>query len=261
SYLVQVLQGVEFEVELQDDHTFEVEPQGNVSQGVGSQEIETRDLLYYYSARDRERHLTRELFKYREDSNEAAFEVVVVENIYAHVIDFNDTIACEVITKWKVRLKEDMDVQSDAEIWVTKGLLVKETGNVLGLEIIRGQSGNTLRGTVMWKRMVSGHIYVVGSLKYQVICTRPDIASTGEDMLDGFDHGLQKNLQVFVDFDYAMGRSITVMIRSITREVMEAKTVKVLKVGTEHNAANALTKVVPGLKLQHCLKLLNVGIG
>ncbi|GJU94343.1 hypothetical protein Tco_1319099 [Tanacetum coccineum] len=30
------------------------------------------------------------------------------------------------------------------------------------------------------------------------------------------------------------------------REVLEAKTVKVLKVGTEHNAANALTKVVEG---------------
>ncbi|GJY35377.1 hypothetical protein Tco_0420755, partial [Tanacetum coccineum] len=41
-------------------------------------------------------------------------------------------------------------------------------------------------------------------------------------------------------------------------EVLEAKTVKVLKVGTEHNAADALTKVVPGLKLQHCLELLNV---
>ncbi|GJW06494.1 hypothetical protein Tco_1568917 [Tanacetum coccineum] len=45
------------------------------------------------------------------------------------------------------------------------------------------------------------------------------------------------------------------------REVLEAKTVKVLKVGTEHNAADALTKVVPGRKLQHCLKLLRVGVG
>nr|GEV16929.1 retrovirus-related Pol polyprotein from transposon TNT 1-94 [Tanacetum cinerariifolium] len=41
------------------------------------------------------------------------------------------------------------------------------------------------------------------------------------------------------------------------KEVLEAKTVKVLKVGTKHNAADALTKVVPGLKLQHCLELLN----
>ncbi|GJZ50570.1 retrotransposon protein, putative, ty1-copia subclass [Tanacetum coccineum] len=45
------------------------------------------------------------------------------------------------------------------------------------------------------------------------------------------------------------------------REVLEAKTVKVLKVGTEHNAADALTKVVPGRKLQHCLELLKVGVG
>ncbi|GJV92068.1 phosphatidylinositol 3,4,5-trisphosphate 3-phosphatase and protein-tyrosine-phosphatase PTEN1 isoform X2 [Tanacetum coccineum] len=40
---------------------------------------------------------------------------------------------------------------------------------------------------------------------------------------------------------------------------LEAKTVKVLKVGTEHNVADALTKVVPEIKLQHCLELLNVG--
>ncbi|GJQ97915.1 retrotransposon protein, putative, ty1-copia subclass [Tanacetum coccineum] len=45
------------------------------------------------------------------------------------------------------------------------------------------------------------------------------------------------------------------------KEVLEAKTVKVLNVGTEHNAADALTKVVLGQKLQHCLELLNVGVG
>ncbi|GKE95252.1 hypothetical protein Tco_1580107, partial [Tanacetum coccineum] len=45
------------------------------------------------------------------------------------------------------------------------------------------------------------------------------------------------------------------------KEVLEAKTVKVLKVGTEHNVADALTKVIPRLKLQHCLELLSVGIG
>nr|GEY45923.1 retrovirus-related Pol polyprotein from transposon TNT 1-94 [Tanacetum cinerariifolium] len=45
------------------------------------------------------------------------------------------------------------------------------------------------------------------------------------------------------------------------REVLEAKTVKVLKVGTEHNVADALTKVVPGRKLQYCLELLSVGVG
>jgi hypothetical protein len=44
------------------------------------------------------------------------------------------------------------------------------------------------------------------------------------------------------------------------REVFEAKTVEVLKVGTEHNVADALTKVVPGHKFQHSLELLSVGI-
>ncbi|GKD52944.1 hypothetical protein Tco_1286331 [Tanacetum coccineum] len=70
-----------------------------------------------------------------------------------------------------------------AEIWITKGLLVKANGNILGKEIVKDQSGNTLRvsqskfynrrlvqtlleghsilsfegslsGTVMWKRMM-----------------------------------------------------------------------------------------------------------
>nr|GEW91740.1 hypothetical protein [Tanacetum cinerariifolium] len=44
------------------------------------------------------------------------------------------------------------------------------------------------------------------------------------------------------------------------REVLEAKTVKVLNVGTEHNVTDALTKVVHGRKLQHCLELLSVGV-
>ncbi|GJX41365.1 hypothetical protein Tco_0256355 [Tanacetum coccineum] len=53
----------------------------------------------------------------------------------------------------------------------------------------------------------------------------------------------------------------TVAVNCDNQEVLKAKTVKVLKVGTEHNAADALTKVVPELKLQHCLELLNVGVG
>nr|GEY44534.1 retrovirus-related Pol polyprotein from transposon TNT 1-94 [Tanacetum cinerariifolium] len=44
------------------------------------------------------------------------------------------------------------------------------------------------------------------------------------------------------------------------REVLDEKTVKVLKVGTEHNDADALTKVIPGQKLQHCLELLSVSV-
>nr|GEY66652.1 zinc finger, CCHC-type [Tanacetum cinerariifolium] len=178
---MQVLHEFEFEVEPLGDHTFEVEPQENVDQGAGLQEVQTQDLIYYHLARDREQHLACELFGYREDINEAAFAVVVVEKIYAHESPtFNNTVACE------------------AEIWATKGLLDKAKGNVLGMEVVKNQSGYTLR-------------------EYQMVCTRPDIASTYVGMLDGFDRGLQTYVQVFVDFDYAMVRSITAMGRSITR--------------------------------------------
>ncbi|GJY42404.1 hypothetical protein Tco_0429674, partial [Tanacetum coccineum] len=56
-------------------------------------------------------------FKYRKDSNEAAFAVAVVEKIYAHEsLTFNDTVACEVISKWKAGLKDDMDARSDVYV-------------------------------------------------------------------------------------------------------------------------------------------------
>ncbi|GKA01237.1 zinc finger, CCHC-type containing protein [Tanacetum coccineum] len=121
---VQVLQGVEFEVE----------PHGNVDHVVGSH--------------------------YREDRNEAAFAVAAMDKIYAHEsLTFNDTVACEVISKWKAGLKEDTDVRSDVYVlsngyrkssddshnYYWEYAPVKAKGNVLGLEIIRDQSGNTLR--------------------------------------------------------------------------------------------------------------------
>ncbi|GKA15418.1 hypothetical protein Tco_0695165, partial [Tanacetum coccineum] len=203
-----------------------------------------------------------------------------------------------------------------AEILVTNGLLDKAKENVLGIEIIKDQSGNTLRvsqsrfyNMKLVQTLLEGHsklslegsllsdcdvekngkcsyVHVVGSQEYQVVCTRPSTVFAGVDMLDGFDCGLQTNVQDFVDFDYSMGRSITGGMYDIyqgieersylakgtlgrrnkhnnvryhfIREVLEAKTVEVLKVGTEHNVADALTKVVPGHKLQHCLELLSV---
>ncbi|GJZ57084.1 hypothetical protein Tco_0612578 [Tanacetum coccineum] len=188
----KVLHGFEFEVEPLGDHTFKL-------------------------AHDREQNLACELFGYREDSKEADFAVVAVDKIYAHEsLTFNDTIPCEVISKWKTGLKEDMDFRSDvyvlsnsyrkssddnhdftgsmhqAGIWVTKGLLVKAKGNVLGLEIIRDQSGNTLRDSLsgdcdVEKNSKWSYTYAVGSQEYQVVYTRPNIASSGVDMLDGFD--------------------------------------------------------------------------
>ncbi|GJR71235.1 hypothetical protein Tco_0083600 [Tanacetum coccineum] len=52
-------------------------------------------------------------------------------------------------------------------------------------------------------------IYAVGSQEYQMVCTRLDIASADVGMLDKFDRGLQTDVQVFVDFDYAMAAYMT----------------------------------------------------
>nr|GFA73601.1 zinc finger, CCHC-type [Tanacetum cinerariifolium] len=245
---VQVLQGVEFEVE----------PHGNVDHVVSSQEVPTHELIYYHPARNREQHSSWELFNYREDSNEATFPVATVEKIYAHEsLNFNNTVACEVISKWKDGLKDDMDDRSYIYMCSTtvarnavtttmaiigsihQGLLDKAKGNVLGMEIYKDQSGNTLRvsqsrfyNEKLVQTLLEGHsilssegslsgdcdvekngkwscIYAVESQEYQVVCTRLDIAFADVSMLNKFDRRLQTDVQVFVDFDYAMGRSIT----------------------------------------------------
>ncbi|GKA51278.1 retrovirus-related pol polyprotein from transposon TNT 1-94, partial [Tanacetum coccineum] len=126
--LVHVLQGVEFEVKPQVDHAFEVEPLTNVGQRAGSHKVQTQDLIYYHSSRDREQHSAWKLFSYREDNNEDAFAVATVDKIYAHAsLTFKNTVACE------------------AEIWATKGLMDKVKRNVLGMHIVKDQSGNALR--------------------------------------------------------------------------------------------------------------------
>ncbi|GJS35337.1 zinc finger, CCHC-type containing protein [Tanacetum coccineum] len=210
---VQVLQGVEFEVEPQEDHTFEVEPHGNVDHVAGLQEVQTQDLIYYHLARDREQHSTHELFSYREDSNEAAFAVAEAEKIYAHEsLTFNNTVACEVISKWKAGLKDDMDARSDVYV-LSNGCkkcsddsdvyyweYTPAKGNVLGMEIVRDQSGNTLR--VSQSRFYNGKLV-------QTLLEGHSILSL-EGSLSG-DCDVEKNDRRtgFVDSDYAMGRSIT----------------------------------------------------
>ncbi|GKA83148.1 hypothetical protein Tco_0789896 [Tanacetum coccineum] len=113
-----------------------------------------------------------------------------------------------------------------AEIWATKGLLDKAKGNVLGMEIVKDQSGNTLGvsqskfyNEKLVQTLLEGHsilslegslsgdydvkkngkwscIYAVGSQEYQMVCTRLDIASADVGMLDKFDRGLQTDVQV-----------------------------------------------------------------
>ncbi|GJS71312.1 hypothetical protein Tco_0704153 [Tanacetum coccineum] len=107
----------------------------------------------------------------------AALRVAAVIEEYAHEsLTFRDAVACEVISKWISVMKEDMDTRSNymgftckskAKIWVTKGLLDEAKEIILGMEIFRTQSGNTLRGIVMNKRRVRVHVYMTltGKLK------------------------------------------------------------------------------------------------
>ncbi|GKD31240.1 zinc finger, CCHC-type containing protein [Tanacetum coccineum] len=158
--LMQVLQGDEVESEPQDGHTFEVKPHRNVGHVVGSQE-------------------------YREDSNEAAFAVATVDKIYAHEsLTFNDTVACEVISKWKAGLKDDMDARSD--VYVLSNGCKKCNDNSDGNYWESTPGDRDVEKNGKWSC-----IYAVGSQEYQMVCTRLDIASADVGMLDKFEHGLQ----------------------------------------------------------------------
>ncbi|GJT56507.1 hypothetical protein Tco_0991561 [Tanacetum coccineum] len=216
---VQVLQGVEFEVEPQEDHTFEVEPHGNVDHIVGLQEVHIQDLIYYHTTRDREQHSACELFNYREDSNETAFVVAAVDKIYAHKsLTFNNTVACKVISKWKAGLKDGMDARSNVYVLNNGCKKCSDDNDVYYWEYIPGiRVGSLSRDCDVEKNGKWSCIHAVGSQEYQMVCMRLDIASEDVGILDKFDRGLQKDAHVFVDFDYAIGKTTTVMGRSIPR--------------------------------------------
>ncbi|GJS36412.1 hypothetical protein Tco_0534794 [Tanacetum coccineum] len=272
---VQVLQGVEFKVEPREDHTFEVEPHVNVDHVAGSHEAVLK----------------------------LAFAVAEAEKIYAHEsLTFNNTVACEVIFKWKVGLKDDMDVRSDVYVlsngckkcsddndvyyWEYtpaesgyKGLLDKEKGNVLGMEIIRDQSGNTLR--VSQSRFYNGKlvhtlleedfilslegslsrdcdvekngkwscIYAVGSQEYQVVCTRLDIASADVAMMLHM-MALSPTEAGYMTLTEAAKEAI--WLKGLTIESgFELKIVAGIATG-------ALSKAIPGPRFQHRLNLLSI---
>ncbi|GJS67330.1 hypothetical protein Tco_0681894 [Tanacetum coccineum] len=139
----------------------------------GSQEVQTQDLIYYHLARDRDQHSTHELFSYREVGNEAAFAVVAVDKIYAHEsLTFNNTVACEVISKWKIGLKDDMDAQSDAEIRATKVLQQEVVQTLLEGHSILSLEASLSGDCDVEKNGKWSCIYAVGSQKYQDFSTK-----------------------------------------------------------------------------------------
>ncbi|GJR83337.1 hypothetical protein Tco_0154122 [Tanacetum coccineum] len=243
----KALEGVEFEVEPQ-----EVEPHRNVDHVAGSQEVQTQDLIYYHLARDREQHSTHELFSYREDSNKVAFAVATVDKIYAHKsLTFNNTVACEVISKWKDGLKEDIDVRSD--VYVLSNDCRKNSDDNHDYYWEYTPDHNEKLVYILLK----GHsiLSLEGSLSGDYDVEKNDVG-----MLDKFDRGLQTDVQVFVDFDYAMAGYMT-----LTKAAKEAIWLKGLAIESEFElkivagiATRALSKAVPRSRLRLDLKLLRI---
>nr|GEY74864.1 zinc finger, CCHC-type [Tanacetum cinerariifolium] len=166
----------------------------------------------------REQHSAWELFSYKEDNNEATCVVAALDKIYAHEsLNFNNTVACEVISKWNAGLKDDIDARSDVYVLSNGCKKCSDESddyyweytpeNILGMEIVKDQSGNTLRVSQsrfyngkLVQTLLEGHsilslegsisgdcdvekngkwpcIYAIGSQEYQVVCTRLDISS------------------------------------------------------------------------------------
>ncbi|GKE39911.1 hypothetical protein Tco_1463316 [Tanacetum coccineum] len=103
-------------------------------------------------------------------------------------------------------------------------------------------------------------IYAVRSQKYQMVCTRPDIASAYVGMLDGFDHGLQTNVQAL--------STTEATFMTLTEAAKEAIWLKGLAIESGFElkmvasiATGALSKAIPSLRFQHWLKLLRIGEG
>ncbi|GJX24442.1 hypothetical protein Tco_0228887, partial [Tanacetum coccineum] len=231
----KVLQGVEFEVEPPEDHTFEVEPHVNFDHVVGSQ------------------------MKIWMLGQMCMCSTTVAGNVVTTAMDITESIH-----------------------QATKGLLVKAKGNVLGMEIIRNQSGNTLRvsqsrfyNEKLVQTLLEGHyilslesslsrdcdaekngkwscIYAVGSHEYQVVCTRFDIASADVSMLDKFDHGLQTDVQEAKFQDMWALSTIEAEYVTLTKTVKEAIWLKRLSTESETElklvavvATGAFTKAGP----------------
>ncbi|GJQ91236.1 hypothetical protein Tco_0002375 [Tanacetum coccineum] len=260
------LKGVVGNKALEEDHTFEVEPHGNVDHVVGSQEVQNQDLIYYHLARDREQHSTRELFNYKEDNNEVAFAVAEAKKIYTHEsLTFNNTVACEVISKWKAGLKDDMDARSDvyvlsdgckkcsddsdAEILAIKGLLDKAKGNVLEGHSILSLKGSLSGDCDVEKNGKWSCIYAIGSQEYQEVCTRLDIALADVAMMLHM-MALSPTKAGYMTLTEAAKEAIGLKGLAI-ESGFELKIVAGI-------ATVALSKAIPGLRFQHRLKLLRI---
>ncbi|GKC61644.1 hypothetical protein Tco_1089242 [Tanacetum coccineum] len=249
----------------QGDRKAEVFQVSNDDTAVAQRRLEDKESMEYMMksvfglrwnrTRDKEQHSAHELLKYREDSNEAAFAVAEAEKIYAHEsLTFNNTVACEVISKWKAGLKDDMDARSDVyvlsngckkcsddiDVYYWEYTPAKAKLVYFGMEIVRDQSGNTLR--VSQSRFYNEKLV-------QTLLEGHSILSL-EGSLSG-DCDVEKNA-AYMTLTEAAKEAIWLKGLAIESGFMLKIVVCI--------ATGALSKAIPGPRFQHRSKLLRIGI-
>nr|GEV15074.1 reverse transcriptase [Tanacetum cinerariifolium] len=146
--------GVEFEVEPQEDHAFEVEPQGNVDHATLKEDMDARSDVYVLSNSHR---------KSSDDRNDYYWEYT--PGMFIHLFLYID----------------DMVFLVDARLrsWLPRVCWIKQ--KEMYLTLLEGHSILSLEGSLsgdcdVEKNGKRSCIYAVGIQEYQVACTRPDIA-------------------------------------------------------------------------------------
>ncbi|GJY24385.1 hypothetical protein Tco_0398043 [Tanacetum coccineum] len=165
---VQVLQGVEFEVETQEDHTFEVEPHGNLLVRCSKWKAGLKDDM------------------------DARSDVYVLSDGCKKCSDDSDVYYWE-YTPGIVIVKD----QSGNTPRVSRS---RSYNGKLVQTLSEGHSILSLKGSLSGDYDVEKNgkwscIYAIGSQEYQKVCTRLDIALADVGMLDKFDRGLQTDVQ------------------------------------------------------------------
>ncbi|GJV85726.1 hypothetical protein Tco_1525624 [Tanacetum coccineum] len=251
---VQVLQGVEFEVKP--------------------------------LARDKEQHSAHELLKYREDSNEAAFAVAEAEKIYAHEsLTFNNIVACEVISKWKAGLKDDMDARSDVYVLSNGCKNCSDDSDVYYWEYTPGFARKS-KAKYTWYGDLQGSEWkysegVTVQVLQREVCT-DFVGGTLHTVVEGSQSGdcdVEKNGKW--SCIYAVGSQEYQMVctrldiasedvaayMTLTESAKEAIWLKGLAIESGFMlkivaciATGALSKAIPGPRFQHRSKLLRIGI-
>ncbi|GKD63644.1 retrovirus-related pol polyprotein from transposon TNT 1-94, partial [Tanacetum coccineum] len=169
-------------------------------------------------------------------------DLIVSEEEDTHEpLTYQEAVACEDSSKWKGDMKEEMYSLRKNKTW----------------ELVDYTAGQKLV-SCKWLFKIKEGIGGVQKPRYKATLQHVVALSTTEAEYMALTEAVKEAIWLRGLLE-ELGVELNIV--AVNCDNSGAKTVKVLKVGTEHNAADALTKVVPGWKLQHCLELLKVGVG